>query len=172
MIALSKIAILSEQHLIVAGDPDAALDVIQATADGLEDLEIPRLTWAIESVEAGGFLGFLRKRHDYLVVRFGPEFPEHLVLVGCWGLGASTLQVSFLVAAAERFGRRMRRALRVGADRNGYDEPGAELSHRQAASLSVLIESVRLCLDQTLNTFAGNGEAVTDITVPDFRGED
>ena len=159
MIALSRLAILSEQHLIVTGDPDAALDVMQATADGLHDLDIPRLTLAIESVGAGGLLGFLRKRHDYLVVRFGREFPEHLVLIGCSELGSSTLQVSFLAAAKERLGRRLRRALLFGDDPRRHDEVGSELGPR-AADIAVRIEAVRICLDEALNSVAGGSESL------------
>jgi hypothetical protein len=159
VIALSRIAILNEQHLLVTGDPETSLDVIQATADGLQALDIPRLTWAIESVGTGGVLGFLRKHHDYLVVRFGREFPEHLVLIGCSELGSSTMQVSFLVAASERLGRRLQRALLFGDDRRTRDEVGSELGPR-AAGVAVRVEAVRTCLGEALNSVAARSESL------------
>jgi hypothetical protein len=171
VIVLSRLAILSEQHLLVPGESEAAQDVLQATADGLQDLDVSGLYWAIESVESGGLLGLFRPRHDYLVVGFGREFPEHYVLVGCSALGSSTLQVSLLVAATERLTRRIWRAFRFGGDPKSRDEVGRELGSR-AGALAVRTEAVRFCLNEALSTIASIGEATGDVTFSELYTKD
>ena len=155
MIAFSKLAILSEQHVLLPGASDAALDVLQATADMLQDAAVPGLSCSIESVAAGGLRSLFGTRHDYLVVIFGRAFPEHVVLIGCTPLG-SALEVTVFVAGAERPGRRLRRLL-LFRDPLRRDEIGAELGPREAAALAARIEVVRGCLDR----------ALADIAAPD-----
>jgi hypothetical protein len=157
MIAFSKLAILSEQHVLLPGAADAAFDVLHVTDYLLQDAAVPGLSWSIESVALGGLRSFFGARHDYLIVNFGRVFPEHSVLIGCTPLG-SFLEVSVFVAGAERFGRRLRRLLLFGRDALRRDEVGAELGPRQAAALAARIEVVRSCLEQALADIAAPGE--------------
>lgn len=155
MIVFSKLAILNEQHVLLPGASDAALDVLQATTDMLRDAAVPGLSCSIESVASGGLRSLFGVRHDYLVVAFGRGYPEHSVLIGCTPLG-SALEISVFVAGSERPGRRLRRLLLFG-DPLRRDEIGAELGPREAAALASRIEVVRGCLDQ----------ALADIAAPD-----
>jgi hypothetical protein len=156
MIAFSKLAILSEQHVLLPGAADAALDVLHATADMVQGAAVPGLTCSIENVASGGLRSLFETRHDYLVVAFGRAFPEHLVLIGCAPLG-SALEISVFVTGSERLGRRLRRLLIYGRDAVLRDEVGAELGPRQAAALAARIEVVRGCVDQALADIAAPG---------------
>lgn len=153
MIAFSNLGILSEQHVMLPGLAEAAFDVLHATADMLRDSAVPGLSCSIESVASGRLGFFLGSRNDYLVVKFGRRFPEHLVLIGCVALGPA-LEVSVFVAAAERPARRLRRLLLFGYDPVRRDEVGSEFGPRGAASLAARIEIVRGCLDQALSGIA------------------
>lgn len=157
MIAFSKLAILSEHHVLLPGAAHAAIDVLYATTDMLQGVAVPGLSCSVESVASGGLRSLFGTRHDYLVVNFGRVFPEHLVLIGCAPLG-SALEVSVFVAAAERPARRLQRLLLFGYDPVRRDEVGAELGTRQTAALAARIEIVRSCLDQALTDFSAPGE--------------
>ena len=157
MIAFSKLAILSEQHVLLPGAADAAFDLLHATADMLQNVAVPGLSCAIESVASGGLRSLFGTRHDYLVVNFGRSFPEHLVLIGCAELG-SALEVTVFVAAGERPARRLQRLLLFGRDRVRRDEVGAELGPRETATLAARIEVVRGSLDQALAGIGAPGK--------------
>jgi hypothetical protein len=157
MIVFSKLAILSEQHVLLSGAAERTFDLLHATADLLQDAAVPGLSWSIESVASGGLRSFFVARHDYLIINFGRAFPEHSVLIGCTPLG-SALEISVFVAGAERLERRLRRLLLFGRDAVQRDEVGAELGPREAAALVARIEVVRNCMDQALANIAAPGE--------------
>lgn len=155
MIAFSEVLVIREEHLFLPKVSVPPVVLYDAVTQAIEEGNLPAVVGTIEPVASGRLGALFGCGPDFLVIRFGRKFPEHLVLIGSNEVGGAGVAVTFRVLVAETSRRKLLRLLRFAGRPELRETPGSELTTAELSDLTALVSVVRSALDSVLELLPG-----------------
>lgn len=162
-------------EMMIVEQFDALLEGLGQEAVGLQ-LAIERrlaaigaagVSWRMESGETGFFRALTGKRRDLLCVDFD-RLPEHRVLIAARSFGTA-LHVSWFLFVSPRFGKDIRRALRLGAESGTRFDVGSELDLFDLCDLNAFVGVTKLALRGAIRELVDSEDENHDLADLDGR---
>jgi hypothetical protein len=154
---LRDFMIADQFHKLIQGLGDEAIGLIVAVEKELESVGAPGISWRVDTVETGLLKGLAGKRRDFLLIEHG-RFREYRVLV-CSHPCGTALHVSWLLMATPMLVNEVKRAFRLGTEKDARFDIGAELDVFDMIDLNAFISITRMAVMNAVIDLTDDGEA-------------
>lgn len=132
----------------------------------LEAVGAPAVSWHMETGETGLFKALAGKRRDFLCIEHS-RLREYTVLISARPFGTA-LHVSWLLLVMPRLANDLRRAIRLGTEREARFDIGAELDVFDNLDFNAFLSLTRLALKTAIRELTDSDEDPED--PGDIRG--
>lgn len=141
---LHEMMIAEQSDTLLEGRGQEAVGLQLAVERRLAAIGAAGVSWGMESGETGFFRALTGKRRDLLCIDFD-RLPEHRVLIAARPFGTA-LHVTWCLFVSARFGKDIRRALRLGAEPGTRFDVGSELDLFDLFDLNAFVAVTKLAL--------------------------
>ena len=150
---LHESLIAGQSHQLLDELGHEAVGIVLEVERKLRSIDVPEISWQMET---GVLRGMAGKRRDILVVEHA-QFCEYKVLIASRTVG-SALHLSWMLTVTPRQTKGLRRALRLGVERENRFRIGDELDLFDMFDLNAFVKVTQLALKHAVRILAAGGD--------------
>jgi hypothetical protein len=153
-VKISDFMVAEQSHVLLDGLGHEVVGLYLAVEHKLEAVGAPGVSWRMVSGETSLLRAIAGRRRDFLRIEHR-ALREYAVVIAARPFGTA-LHVSWLLTASPRLANELRRAVRIGVDRETRSEIGSELDLLDALDWSAFVSLTRLALRHALRELTGD----------------
>ncbi len=155
---LRDMLIVDQSNTIIKGLARERVGILLTVERELERVSDSAISWRTETAETGFVRALRGKRRDALRITH-KKLPEYTVVV-CAQPHGKVLHVAWMVLAAPRLRKDLRRALRLATSSGERFEVGSELDVFDVMDLKAFLGITRLALQDALRALTDDKDAL------------